>query len=91
MSSQNRPARFHLLDTIHEHTAGIQHQGLQQNQTLNGGAITVNDPTHATGDPNNNYATYVMGNLFPVCGIAAYGAAVWHHGSPGSWVQIAPV
>lgn len=42
------------------------------------------DPTLGKGDPAHGYATVVIGNLLPICGIAAIGLAVysggaWHH------------
>lgn len=43
------------------------------------------DPTGASGDSSNNYATFVEGWLFPITGISAYGAAVW---TGSAWVQL---
>lgn len=48
------------------------------------------DPSGLTGDPQNGGAVTVIGNLASICGIAAYGLAVWTPSSPltGGWVQI---
>ena len=47
--------------------------------------FVVTDPTKAEGDPAHNFAVVVMGNLRPICGIAAYGLATFHE---GAWTQL---
>jgi hypothetical protein len=50
------------------------------------------DPPGAYGQgdpaPTHGYATVVLGNLFPICGIEAIGLAVWSGGPDGHWTQI---
>lgn len=60
--------------------------------------VVVTDPTKATGDPNNGYATFVLGylgnvTLQPVGGgtgstLTGYGAAAWH--ASAGWTKLAP-
>jgi len=43
------------------------------------------DPDLGKGDPDHGYATVVIGNLLPICGIPAIGLATY---SGGAWHQI---
>jgi hypothetical protein len=79
---QNRPLRYHPIDTWRGNEAAIQALATQQYDV-------TTDPTGSTGDPNHGHATFVTGYLGIICGINAYGAAVWHGGT-SSWTQIAP-
>jgi hypothetical protein len=47
--------------------------------------VVITDPTGPHGDPAHNNAVVVIGNLKPICAIAAFGIASYH---TGSWVQL---
>jgi len=84
MPPTNRPARFHLADTIHGHGNDIQSASTQQYHVV---AIPLVNgvPVMSGGDPVHGYATFVTGWLGTVCGISAYGAASYR---TGAWVQL---
>jgi hypothetical protein len=91
MAGVNRPVRQFFSDTINGQQNAQQASSTQQIQVLTSGYVVTVDPTGATGDPTGGalklyqYATFVMGNLAPVAGISAYGAAKY---TGGSWVQL---
>lgn len=43
------------------------------------------DPTRGSGDPAHGYAVVVLGSLKAICGINAFGLAVY---SGGAWHQV---
>jgi collagen type I alpha len=67
------PARNQWLATIQQLQAQVQALSTQQQDVWS-------DPTKTDGDPNNNYAVAVGGNLGPICGIDRFGLAVFTDG-----------
>lgn len=80
------PTPSHGFEQLRARLNGIE-QRLRALETQQ--QLVITDPTQASGDPAHGYAKAVVGSLEQICGIGAFGLAVWSSNTTtGSWTQI---